>query len=47
MARAGQGATCDELATRLTDEFGIERARAEADPDAFLAALRARDLLDG
>jgi len=42
-----KGATSDELATRLTDEFGIERSRAEADTDAFLAELRARDLLDG
>jgi len=42
-----KGATRDELATRLTDEFGIELTRAEADTDAFLAELRARDLLDG
>ncbi len=42
-----QGATRDELAARLAEEFGIERERALADTDAFVAALRARDLLEG
>ena len=41
------GATRDELATRLAEEFGIERERALADTDAFVAELRARDLLEG
>ena len=40
-----KGATRDELAGLLASEYGLERARAEADTDAFLAALRERDLI--
>ena len=41
-----KGATRDELASRLAETFGIDHERAGADTDAFLAELRARDLLD-
>ena len=39
------GATRVELATALQDRYGIDRARAEADADAFVAALESRGLL--
>jgi hypothetical protein len=39
------GATREELAARLVETFGIERERAEADVDAFLASLDERGLL--
>jgi hypothetical protein len=40
------GATRDSLAETLVRRYGISRERAEADTDAFLAALRERALLD-
>jgi hypothetical protein len=39
------GATRAELATALEERYGIDRARAEADADAFVAALESRGLL--
>lgn len=42
-----KGATRDELAETLAGEFRIDLERAAADTDAFLAELRARDLLEG
>ncbi|UQX87876.1 PqqD family protein [Jatrophihabitans telluris] len=39
------GATEPELARSLQASFGVEAAVAEADVAEFLAALRARDLL--
>jgi hypothetical protein len=39
------GATRAELATVLQDRYGIDRARAETDADAFVAALESRGLL--
>ena len=39
------GATRAELATALQDRYGIDRDRAEADADAFVAALESRGLL--
>jgi Coenzyme PQQ synthesis protein D (PqqD) len=39
------GATRAELATALQDRYGIDRARAETDADAFVAALESRGLL--
>jgi len=39
------GATRGELATALQDRYGIDRDRAEADADAFVAALESRGLL--
>lgn len=42
-----EGASRDELAGLLSAEFDIGHERAGADTDAFLAELRARDLLDG
>ena len=39
------GATRAELATALQDRYGIDRDRAEADADAFVAALASRGLL--
>jgi coenzyme PQQ synthesis protein D (PqqD) len=39
------GATRTELATALEDRYGIDRGRAEADADAFVAALESRGLL--
>jgi hypothetical protein len=41
------GATRESLATSLADEYGISAERAQADTDAFLAALRDRGLLEG
>jgi hypothetical protein len=41
------GATRDALAGKLVAEYGIDLDRAEADTDAFLAALRDRALLEG
>jgi hypothetical protein len=41
------GATRDELAAKLTDEYGLTSERAAADTEAFLAALRERGLLQG
>jgi hypothetical protein len=41
------GTTRDALAAKLASEYGLDAERAEADTDAFLAALRERDLLDG
>jgi hypothetical protein len=40
-----EGATRDQLVERLVEAFGIERARAVADVDAFTAELESRDLL--
>jgi hypothetical protein len=39
------GATRDGLVEELAATFGIERRRASADTDAFLAELRERGLL--
>jgi len=39
------GATRAELATALQDRYDIDRDRAEADADAFVAALESRGLL--
>jgi hypothetical protein len=41
-----RGTNRAELVGRLIDSFGIERAVAERDVDAFLADLDARGLLD-
>ncbi len=43
--RLQHGATRSELVAALSARFAIERARAEADVDAFLADLRSRGLL--
>ena len=40
------GATRDALAALLAGEYAISLERAQADTDAFLAALRERALLD-
>lgn len=39
------GATREELAAELAAEFALDRARAIADTEAFLAQLREHDLL--
>jgi hypothetical protein len=39
------GATKDDLVEALLDGFEIDRARAEADVEAFVADLQARNLL--
>jgi hypothetical protein len=44
-AALAEGATRDQLVERLVEAFGIERARAAADVDAFTAELESRDLL--
>jgi hypothetical protein len=44
-ATLAEGATQNELIDRLIEEFGVDRARAAADVDAFTAELKARDLL--
>jgi 2-keto-3-deoxy-L-rhamnonate aldolase RhmA len=41
-----EGTSREALAERLVDAFGIDRERAAADVDAFLADLRGRDLLE-
>ncbi|WP_028065228.1 PqqD family protein [Solirubrobacter soli] len=41
------GATQESLSAALAAEYGIDAARAEADTEAFLAALRERGLLEG
>jgi len=41
------GATRASLAGALAREYGIPAERAEADTDAFLAALREHGLLEG
>ncbi len=40
------GATRQDLASVLVEEFGIENDRALADVDAYLTSLRENDLLD-
>lgn len=40
-----EGATRAELATALQEHYGIDRARAEADVDAFVTSLESRGLL--
>jgi hypothetical protein len=40
-----EGATRDELTERLVEAFGIDRAQAAADVDAFTSELESRDLL--
>ena len=42
-----QGVDRDQLRGRLVEAFEIAEAQAEQDLDAFLAALRSRDLLEG
>ena len=44
-AALAEGATRDQLIERLVEAFGIERARAAEDVDAFTAELESRDLL--
>jgi hypothetical protein len=39
------GATRAELAAALQERYGIDRARAEADVDAFVGTLESRGLL--
>ena len=39
------GATRGELVDRLVEEYDLDRERAGADVDAFVAALRERNLL--
>jgi hypothetical protein len=41
-----RGATRDDLIRCLQEEFEIDQQVAESDTDAFLAALRQRDLLE-
>ena len=41
------GATRESLADKLAGEFGIPLERAQADTNAFLAALREHALLEG
>lgn len=38
--------TFDELAACLVDRFGVDQEAAQADAEAFVAQLRAKDLLD-
>jgi coenzyme PQQ synthesis protein D (PqqD) len=40
-----EGTTRAELATALQERYGIDRARAEADVDAFIGSLENRGLL--
>lgn len=40
------GTSREALVATLVEAFGIDRARAAADVDAFLGELRARDLLE-
>ena len=40
-----EGATRAELATALQEHYGIDRARAESDVDAFVEGLESRGLL--
>lgn len=40
-----EGATREELVGRLVETFGIERAQAETDTDAFVRDLESRNLL--
>ncbi|MGI9557513.1 MAG: PqqD family protein [Solirubrobacterales bacterium] len=40
------GATTEQLAGKLVEEFGIDGETAERDATAFLDQLRERDLLD-
>jgi hypothetical protein len=40
-----EGATRDELVERLVEAHEIDRGRAAADVDAFVAELEARDLI--
>ncbi len=42
-----EGASREELVSTLEQRFGLDRARAEGDLDAFLELLRDRDLLEG
>jgi len=44
-AALAEGATRDDLVERLVETFGVERARAENDVDAFTAELDSRGLL--
>jgi hypothetical protein len=41
-----QGSTRERLAAELVAAFGIDRDRALADTDGFLAELRAQELLE-
>lgn len=43
--RLAEGATEEELREALVEHFGLERDRAARDLQAFLHALRSRDLL--
>ncbi len=40
------GTTREDLVTRLSDAFSLDRASAEKDVDAFVRALREQGLLD-
>jgi Coenzyme PQQ synthesis protein D (PqqD) len=44
-AALAEGSSRDELVEQIAGEFGVERARAEADVDAFTAELESRGLL--
>jgi hypothetical protein len=41
-----RGTTREKLVLLLTDSYGLDRATAESDTDAFLAALAKRELLE-
>jgi hypothetical protein len=41
-----EGTTRDELVSKLADQFGLDRDRAEADVDAFVGALTEQGLLE-
>jgi hypothetical protein len=43
--KIAQGATQDELRQALRDRFGLDAGQADVDVNAFLAALRSRDLI--
>jgi hypothetical protein len=44
--RLVDGATVADLQAALRDRFGVTESVAEADAEAFLSALRSRDLVD-
>jgi hypothetical protein len=41
-----EGTNRDELAEALTSEFGIDRAQADSDVDAFVGMLAKQELLE-
>ena len=44
--RLQQGATLSQLVELLTSTYDVDEQRASADADAFLAELRARELIE-